>query len=196
VGVLADGLVAIGGEGNSFGDVLALEAGWSVVPRKQSQPLGALMRRLSVVVVVVVFSLFGLGAASAVADTHVELHASLSGSKAFPHAHGSSTFERKGGVRDVDVTVSGIARLSGKRVTVFVAGKKVGRVLVSPGGTAHRDFSTADGESFPSLRRAPGSELPLPGASWLPPVPITGTAIARTRPQGGLAACALGSDEC
>ena len=105
------------------------------------------MRRLSVVVVV--FSLFGLGAASAVADTHVELHASLSGSKAFPHARGSSTFERKGGARDVDVTVSGIARLSGKRVTVFVAGKKVGRVLVSPGGTAHRDFSTADGEFVP-----------------------------------------------
>jgi hypothetical protein len=105
------------------------------------------MKRLSVVLVM--FSLLALGAGSAVADTHVELHASLSGSKAFPGAHGSSTFERKGDMRDVDVTVSGISRLAGHRVTVFVAGKKVGRMLVSAGGTAHRDFSTEDGQAVP-----------------------------------------------
>ena len=106
------------------------------------------MKRLSIMLVI--FSLLGLGAASAVASTGVELHASLSGAKSFPHAHGSSTFERKGSERDVDVTVSGITRLAGKRVTVFVAGKKVGKMLVSAGGTAHRDFSTADGEFVPS----------------------------------------------
>lgn len=106
------------------------------------------MKRLSVMLVM--FSLLGLGAASAVASTHVELHASLSGAKSFPHAHGSSTFERKGGARDVDVTVSNITPLAGKQVTVFVAGKKVGKMLVSQGGTAHRDFSTADGEFVPS----------------------------------------------
>ena len=105
------------------------------------------MKRLSLMLVM--FSLLGLGAASAVASTHVELHASLSGAKSFPHAHGSSTFERKGSVRDVDVTVSGITRLAGKRVTVFVAGKKVGKMLVSAGGTAHRDFSTEDGQAIP-----------------------------------------------
>ena len=105
------------------------------------------MRRLSVVVAV--FSLLALGAASAIADTHVELHASLAGSKGFSHAHGSSTFERKGSARDVDVTVSGISRLAGHRVTAFIAGKQAGKILVSAGGTAHRDFSTADGEFVP-----------------------------------------------
>jgi hypothetical protein len=105
------------------------------------------MRRLSIVAVV--FSLLGLGAASAIADTHVELHASLARSMGFPHAHGSSTFERNGSARDVDVTVSGIKGLAGHRVTVFVAGKKVGKMLVSAGGTAHRDFSTNDGQFVP-----------------------------------------------
>jgi hypothetical protein len=105
------------------------------------------MKRLSVMLVI--FSLLGLGAASAVASSHVELHASLSGAKSFPQAHGSSTFERRGSARDVDATVSGITRLQGKQVTVFVAGKKVGKMVVSTGGTAHRDFSTEDGQAVP-----------------------------------------------
>ena len=105
------------------------------------------MKRLSVMLVI--FSLLGLGAASAVASNHVEMHASLSGAKSFPQAHGRSTFERKGSARDVDVTVSGVSRLAGKQVTVFVAGKKVGKMLVSTGGNAHRDFSTEDGEFVP-----------------------------------------------
>ena len=61
------------------------------------------VKRLTVMLVT--FSLLGLGVASAIADTHVELHASLSGAKSFPHAHGSSTFERNDGARDVDITV-------------------------------------------------------------------------------------------
>ena len=105
------------------------------------------MKRLSVMLVI--FSLLGVSATSALASNHVELHASLSGAKSFSQAHGSSTFERNGSARDVNVTVSGISRLAGKRVTVFIAGKKVGKILVSSGGTAHRDFSTADGEFVP-----------------------------------------------
>ena len=42
------------------------------------------VKRLTVMLVT--FSLLGLGVASAIADTHVELHASLSGAKSFPHA--------------------------------------------------------------------------------------------------------------
>jgi hypothetical protein len=129
--------------------------------RIQNELTEASMKRLSVMLVI--FSLLGLGAASAVASNHVELHASLSGAKSFPHAHGSSTFEHKGSARDVDVTVSGISRLAGKRVTVFVAGKKVGRILVSAGGTAHRDFSTVDGEFVPFA--AAGSKVRITTAS-------------------------------
>ena len=105
------------------------------------------MRRL--LVVVVVFSMLMLGAGSAVAATEVELAASLSGSHSFPGAHGRSEYDRNGTNRDVEVTVLGITRLAGHRVTVFVAGKKVGTMLVSPAGTAHRDWETQRGQFVP-----------------------------------------------
>ena len=105
------------------------------------------MRRLSLVLVV--FSLLGLSAASAIAATHVQLSASLSGSKHFPRAHGSSRFERKATNRELDVMLSGVKRLAGHRVVVRVAGKKVGTMHVSAAGTAHRHWSTADGHTVP-----------------------------------------------
>jgi FlaG/FlaF family flagellin (archaellin) len=105
------------------------------------------MRRLSVALVVC--SMLMVGMASALAATHVELFASLHGSKAFPQAHGSSTYERTGTSRDVKVTVQSIKSLAGKKVTLYVAGKKVGKILVTAGGTATGEFSTAQGDKVP-----------------------------------------------
>jgi hypothetical protein len=119
------------------------------------------MRRLSVVLVV--FSLLTLGVGSAIAATHVELFASLHGSKAFPQAHGSSTYDRNGTRRDVKVTVLGVKSLAGKKVTVFVAGKKVGKILVSAGGTATREFSTERGQKVPVA--SAGSKIKVRTAS-------------------------------
>jgi hypothetical protein len=52
--------------------------------------------------------------------------------------------------REVEVTVSGIRRLAGRRVTVYVNGRKVGTMRVSSTGRAHRDWSTSHGQSVPS----------------------------------------------
>jgi hypothetical protein len=107
------------------------------------------MKRLSVLAVIL--SLLAFSAASAIAASHFELSASLNGGKSFPHAHGSSRFERHTTNRDLDVSLSGVMRLSGQRVVVKVAGTRIGTMLVSSDGMAHRNWDTADGHTVPSV---------------------------------------------
>jgi hypothetical protein len=47
------------------------------------------------------------------------------------------------------VTVTHIAKLAGKRVTVFVNFKKVGTMRVSSTGRAHREWDTERGQYVP-----------------------------------------------
>ena len=67
----------------------------------------------------------------------VELTAVLHGSQAFPHATGSAKFESGNRGRELTVTVSHIARLAGRHLTVFVHGARAGRMTVSRTGVAH-----------------------------------------------------------
>ncbi|HZC52083.1 MAG TPA: hypothetical protein VE441_06260 [Mycobacterium sp.] len=72
----------------------------------------------------------------------------LNHSKAFTNATGHSDYERGNG-REVEVTVRHIARLAGKRVTVYVNYKKVGTMPVNSSGVAHREWDTERGQIRP-----------------------------------------------
>jgi hypothetical protein len=79
---------------------------------------------------------FGTLPAQAAAQ-RVELQAVLHGSHAFPHATGSARFESGNHGRELTVTVSHIARLAGRHLTVFVHGARAGTMTVSRTGVAH-----------------------------------------------------------
>lgn len=97
-----------------------------------------------------VLAALGVGSAAPVAHAaDVDLLARLAGSAAFPNATGHSEYERTATEREVEVTVTHIAKLAGKRVSVFVNGKKVGTMLVSSTGRAHREWDTEHGQFVP-----------------------------------------------
>ncbi|HEY2551670.1 MAG TPA: hypothetical protein VGI64_13950 [Streptosporangiaceae bacterium] len=84
--------------------------------------------------------LLAFGTIPAQASVHrTELHAALHGSHAFPRAAGHATFEIRNDGRELDVRVSHIARLAGKRLVVFVHGARAGTMTVTMAGTAHLD---------------------------------------------------------
>ncbi len=80
---------------------------------------------------------------------HVDLTATLHGGVAFPTAGGNSVYDRGGGVREVTVTVTGISSLQGQRVSIFVAGKKIGSRLVGSSGTVQIERQTIHGQPVP-----------------------------------------------
>ena len=84
-----------------------------------------------------------------VAAAEVDLAASLNGSSSYSAASGRSEYESDSNGRDVEVTVTHISRLSGKRVTVVVGGHTVGTMLVSSTGRAHREWDTEHGQFVP-----------------------------------------------
>ena len=61
----------------------------------------------------------------------------LKSAKAFPAAKGSATFKTKAGERELEAEVEHVRRLAGKRVTFYVAGKKLGSAKVGVLGAAH-----------------------------------------------------------
>ena len=86
---------------------------------------------------------------ASVATIHVDLHATLHGTLAYPDATGFSTYDRGGGVREVVVTVSNVPQLAGHRVNFFVAGHKIGSRLVDSLGTATIQRETSHGQYVP-----------------------------------------------
>ena len=84
-----------------------------------------------------------------VTAAEVDLVAGLDGSSSYSAATGRSEYESDSSGREVEVTVTHISRLAGKRVTVFVSGRKVGTMLVSSTGRAHREWDTEDGQFVP-----------------------------------------------
>lgn len=107
------------------------------------------MPRLAAVPVVVAFAA-GMAAPAGAAAAETDYFTSLKPASQFAGARGDSEYEREGTKREVEVTVTGIRRLAGHRVTVVVSGRKVGTMLVSSTGRAHRDWSTSRGQSVPS----------------------------------------------
>jgi hypothetical protein len=88
--------------------------------------------------------------ASAATSGDPEFNARLHGSVAFRHAFGHSEYERTARHREVEVTVNNLpARLRGHRVTVFVAGRRVGTMLVNRAGHASREWKTERGQFVP-----------------------------------------------
>jgi len=104
-------------------------------------------RRIAVPVVI---ALAAATAAPALAAAETDYVASLRQAAQYPSARGHSEYDREGTKREVEVTVSGIRRLAGRRVAVYVSGTKVGTMRVSSVGRAHREWSTSHGQSVPS----------------------------------------------
>jgi hypothetical protein len=102
-----------------------------------------------VVGVAVVSTMVLSSLAPAAQAVEVGLHARLRGSSAFPKGSGFSEYERDSRGREVEVTVRNIRLLAGKRVTVYVAGRKVGTILVRSTGVAHREWDTEHGDRIP-----------------------------------------------
>jgi len=79
-----------------------------------------------------------------------DLIAHLNGSSVYPAASGRSEYESDSDGRDLEVTVTNVIRLAGKRVTVYVSTHKVGTMLVSSTGRAHREWDTERGQAVPA----------------------------------------------
>jgi len=77
--------------------------------------------------------------------------ATLHGATAFPNATGSAQFKRDGAKREFEAEVEHVRSLAGKRLTVFVHGTRVGRMLVGGLGRAHLSRSTELGQTVPSV---------------------------------------------
>jgi hypothetical protein len=105
------------------------------------------LRRLFVATVLFAFA-FAMSAPVAQA-AEVDLFTHMSGSTHFPNAHGFSEYDRSNSGREVEVRVTHLGKLAGKRVKVIVNGHKVGRILVSSVGVAHREWDTEHGQRVP-----------------------------------------------
>lgn len=97
-----------------------------------------------------VTSIWATAPADATAIAKVELLAGLHHSAAFPGARGHSKYDQEGAKRELEVTVR-VASLSGRSVTVRVHGTFVGRIHVSSGGVANREWKTEHGNRVPHV---------------------------------------------
>lgn len=79
----------------------------------------------------------------------LDLFTSLSGSSAYPRAIGNAEYERSATDRELKVTVRNVARLAGKQIVVSVNGRKVGMMLVTRAGRAHREWKSEHGQYVP-----------------------------------------------
>jgi hypothetical protein len=80
-----------------------------------------------------------------------ELGAALHGSASYPNARGHVDYERDSGHRDLHVEAWNIAHLSGRTVTIYAAGVKVGTAHVGRLGRCHFEHSTDHGQTVPTL---------------------------------------------
>jgi hypothetical protein len=95
--------------------------------------------------VVAVLTLAPMAAQAVDVDLFVRLH----GSPAYPTASGWSEYEHDATGREVEATLTNVKSLAGQRVTVIVNFKKVGTMLVSSTGRAHREWDTEHGDFVP-----------------------------------------------
>jgi hypothetical protein len=100
-----------------------------------------------------------------------KITAKLQGTSAFPAVGGKATFSRENGRRELEVEVEHARALRGKRLTLFVAGRKIGTMVVGQLGNARLDRSTQRGQAVPSI--AAGTRLSVHTAA--------GTSVAKGR---------------
>jgi hypothetical protein len=82
--------------------------------------------------------------------------ATLKGGTAFPGVTGKATFSHEAGKRELEVQIEHARPLAGKRLTVFVAGAKVGTMVVGKLGNAHLNRSTERGQTVPRVTAGNG----------------------------------------
>lgn len=80
-----------------------------------------------------------------------KITARLTGTSAFPAVSGKATFSRENGRRELEVEIEHARALKGKRLTLFVAGRKIGTMVVGRLGNAGLDRSTQRGQAVPSI---------------------------------------------
>jgi hypothetical protein len=100
-----------------------------------------------------------------------KITARLIGTKAFPAVSGKATFSREDGQRELEAEVEHARALRGKRLTLFVAGRKIGTMVVGRLGNARLDRSTQRGQAVPGIKA--GTRLSVHTAA--------GTAVAKGR---------------
>jgi hypothetical protein len=69
---------------------------------------------------------------------------------------GKATFSRESGQRELEVEIEHARSLHGKRLAVFVGGKRIGTMLVGRLGNARLDRSTQRGQSVPKVTAGTG----------------------------------------
>ena len=80
-----------------------------------------------------------------------KITAKLNGTTAFPAVSGKATFSREAGRRELEVEIEHARALRGRRLVLFVAGRKIGTMLVGQLGNARLDRSTQRGQAVPSI---------------------------------------------
>jgi hypothetical protein len=93
---------------------------------------------------------------AAQAQGGTKLTAKLTGTKAFPGVSGKATFSKEAGQRELEVEIEHAKSLHGKRLTVFVGGKKIGTMVVGQLGNARLDRSTQRGQAVPNVTAGTG----------------------------------------
>lgn len=100
-----------------------------------------------------------------------KITAKLTGTSAFPAVSGKATYSREGGRRELEVEIEHARALRGKRLALFVAGRKIGTMVVGRLGNARLDRSTQRGQTVPRI--AAGTRLSVHTAA--------GTTVAKGR---------------
>jgi hypothetical protein len=85
--------------------------------------------------------------------------ATLKGGTAFPGVTGKAKFSHEAGKRELEVQIEHARPLAGKRLTVFVAGTKVGTMVVGKLGNAHLNRSTERGQTVPRVSAGTGASV-------------------------------------
>lgn len=75
----------------------------------------------------------------------------LSASASYPQATGTAAYKAKAGEQEFEAQVQRIKRLTGKKVTFFVNGTKVGSAVVDALGKAHLNLNSQLGNTVPNI---------------------------------------------
>jgi hypothetical protein len=100
-----------------------------------------------------------------------KITAKLTGTSAFPAVSGKATFSRENGRRELEVEVEHAPALRGRQLVLFVAGRRIGTMVVGRLGNARLDRSTQRGQAVPTI--AAGTRLSVHTAA--------GTTVAKGR---------------
>jgi len=124
------------------------------------------MRTLRRHFVAAILFVFAFAVTAPVAQAaEVDLFTHMAGSTHFPNAQGFSEYDRSNEGREVEVRVTHLSKLAGKRVKVIVNGHKVGRILVSSVGVAHREWDTEHGQKVPFASAGDKIKVRTPGGT-------------------------------